>query len=151
MAWVVILLSTPLIYLALARPKGDIATFMILMACGWMLFYLYYITVYPAIQDVIEPRLRGTAMALYFFAMYVLGGAFGTYVLGRLSDHYAQAAMTAAGAAQMTEAFKAIGLHDAFFIVPMVELALAVVLFAASLTVAKYMAKLQQRLKTAAE
>jgi MFS family permease len=151
MAWVVILLSTPLIYLALARPKGDIATFMILMACGWMLFYLYYITVYPAIQDVIEPRLRGTAMALYFFAMYVLGGAFGTYVLGRLSDHYAQAAMTAAGAAQMTEAFKAIGLHDAFFIVPMVELALAVVLFAASLTVAKDMAKLQQRLKTAAE
>ena len=146
MASVAFFLSTPLVYAAIARPKGDITMFMILMAAGWMLFYLYYITVYPAIQEVVEPHLRGTAMAVYFFAMYVLGGAFGTYVMGSLSDHYAKRAMTAAGATQVTEAFRAVGLHDAFAIVPMVSLALAFVLAAASLTVAKDMTKLQERM-----
>ncbi len=138
--------STPLVYLALQRPKGDIQNFMILMALGWMLFYIYYVTVYPAIQEVVEPHLRGTAMAVYFFAMYVLGGAFGTYVLGWLSDHYAKQAMAAAGAAQMSEAFKAIGLHDAFGIVPIISAALAVTLLLASFTVAKDMKKMQERM-----
>ena len=36
--------------------------------------YTYYSTVYSTVQDVIEPSLRGTAMALYFCAMYALGG-----------------------------------------------------------------------------
>jgi MFS family permease len=119
---------------------------MILMAVGWMLFYIYYVTVYPAIQEVVEPHLRGTAMAVYFFAMYVLGGAFGTYVLGGLSDHYAKQAMAAAGATQMSEAFRAIGLHNAFGIVPIISAALAVTLLLASFTVAKDMKKLQTRM-----
>jgi MFS family permease len=134
---------TPLTYLALNRPKGDITTFVILMGTGWMLFYVYYVTVYPTVQDVVEPSLRGTAMALYFFAMYVLGGAFGTTILGMLSDFYARRAMTDAGASAMTEAFRATGLHDAFFIVPVVSLLLALVLFAASRTVAGDTEKLQ--------
>ncbi len=146
MASVSFVLSTPLVYLAIARPKGDITMFMVLMAAGWMLFYLYYVTVYPAIQEVVEPHLRGTAMAVYFFAMYVLGGAFGTYVLGSLSDHYAKQAMAAAGATQMSEAFRAVGLHDAFGIVPIISAALAVTLLLASLTVAKDMTKLQERM-----
>ncbi len=146
MASVSFVLSTPLVYLAIGRPKGDITMFMILMAAGWMLFYLYYVTVYPAIQEVVEPHLRGTAMAVYFFAMYVLGGAFGTYVLGSLSDHYAKQAMAAAGATQMSEAFRAVGLHDAFGIVPIISAALAVTLLLASLTVAKDMTKLQERM-----
>lgn len=33
-----------------------------------MLMCVYYWAVNAAIQDVIEPSLRGTAMALYFFA-----------------------------------------------------------------------------------
>jgi MFS family permease len=135
---------TPLTYLALNRPKGDITTFVILMGTGWMLFYVYYVTVYPTVQDVVEPSLRGTAMALYFFAMYVLGGAFGTTILGMLSDHYARRAMTAAGASAMTEAFRATGLHDAFFIVPVVSLLLALVLFAGSRTVADDTENLQR-------
>ena len=36
------------------------------MGAGWMLIYVYYVTVYSAVQDVVEPGLRGTAMALYF-------------------------------------------------------------------------------------
>jgi len=51
--------------LALNQPKGSIAAFMLLMAIGTMTMYVYYATVYAAIQDVIEPRLRGTAVAIY--------------------------------------------------------------------------------------
>ena len=65
---------------------------------GWMLIYVYYVTVYPAVQDVVEPGLRATAMALYFFAMYLLGGSFGSMIVGMLSDHFAlRAALTEAG------------------------------------------------------
>jgi len=142
---------TPCIYLALTRPKGDLTVFMVLMGLGWMLFYVYYVTVYPTVQDVVEPSLRGTAMALYFFAMYVLGGAFGTTVLGFLSDHFAKRAMTEAGATAMTEAFKAIGLHNAFLVVPIVSLILAFVLFAGSRTVTGDMDKLHRWLREAAE
>jgi predicted MFS family arabinose efflux permease len=145
-----LLTLTPLTYFALSRPKGDIINFMILMGGGWMLFYVYYVTVYPTVQDVVEPGLRGTAMALYFFAMYVLGGAFGTTALGMLSDHFARKAMTGAGASAMTEVFKAAGLHDAFFIVPVISLSLAVVLFAGSRTVAADMEKLRKWMSEAA-
>jgi len=134
---------TPCLYLALSRPAGDLLTFVLLMGGGWMLFFVYYVTVYPTVQDVVEPSLRGTAMALYFFAMYVLGGAFGTTVLGYLSDFFARRAMVAAGATQMAESYKAIGLHDAFMIVPVVALTLSLVLYAGSRTVARDMERLR--------
>lgn len=139
-----LLVSTPLVYLALDRPKGDLVGFMLLMGFGWMLIYVYYATVYAAIQDVVEPSLRATAMALYFFAMYVLGGSFGTSILGMLSDHYARQAMTAAGETTMTELARAEGLHNAFYVVPLVSLILAAVLYAGSRTIAKDMEKLQR-------
>ena len=141
---------TPCIYLALSQPKGALAPFVLLMGLGWMLFYVYYVTVYPTVQDVVEPSLRGTAMALYFFAMYVLGGAFGTTVLGYLSDYFAKRAMTAAGATAMAETFKAAGLHDAFMIVPVVSLALALVLFAGSRTVTRDMDRLHRWMEQSA-
>jgi len=144
-----LLTLTPLTYMALNRPKGDMVGFMILMGTGWMLFYIYYVTVYPTVQDVVEPSLRGTAMALYFFAMYVLGGAFGTTALGMLSDYFAKRAMTDAGATAMTEAFRAVGLHDAFFIAPVISLSLSLVLFAGSRTVASDMEKLQKWMREA--
>ncbi len=142
--------STPCIYLALTQPKGSLTSFMLLMGVGWMLIYVYYVTVYPAIQDVVQPNLRATAMALYFFAMYVLGGSFGTSILGMLSDHYAQQAMLDAGATTMAETFKAVGLHDAFYVVPIISLVLSFVLFAGARTVAADMEKLQSRLRRAA-
>ena len=145
-----LLVSTPCVYLALNQPKGAIPGFIALLGFGWTLFYVYYVTVYPAIQDVVDPAQRGTAMALYFFAMYVLGGAFGTTVLGMLSDYSAKNAMTKAGASVMTEVFKAEGLHTAFYIVPIVSLVLAVVLFAASRTVTKDMKQLQEMLTKSA-
>ena len=52
-----------------------------------------------------------------------------------LSDRFARRAMAAGGGTAMTDAFRATGLHDAFFIVPVIGVALALVLFAASRTV----------------
>jgi MFS family permease len=130
------LVSVPCTFLALAQPAGEIAFFMIPMAIATMFSFVYYATVYAAIQDVVEPRLRGTAIAIYFFAMYVLGASMGTLVTGALSDKLARGAMEAAGATQMTEAFRAIGLHDAMYVIPGLALICAFVLFAGSRTVA---------------
>ncbi|MGC1521500.1 MAG: MFS transporter [Steroidobacteraceae bacterium] len=128
-------IAAPSIFFAVNQPKGAIAAFMLLMAIGTMTMFVYYATVYAAIQDVIEPRLRGTAVAIYFFAMYVLGASFGSLGLGMLSDHFAHRAMTAAGAGAMTEAFKASGLHSAMYIIPVLAVLASLVLFAASRTV----------------
>jgi len=130
------LVSVPCTFLALAQPAGEIVPFMIPMALATMFSFVYYATVYAAIQDVVEPRLRGTAIAIYFFAMYVLGASMGTLVTGALSDKLARGAMEAAGATQMTEAFRAIGLHDAMYVIPGLALICAFVLFAGSRTVA---------------
>jgi len=105
------------------------------MAIGTMTMFVYYATVYAAIQDVIEPRLRGTAVAIYFCAMYVLGASFGPLGLGMLSDHFAHRAMRDAGSAVLTEASKAAGLHSAMYIIPILAILAALVLFAASRTV----------------
>lgn len=145
-----LLISTPCIYLALNVPKGSLMSFMALMGVGWMMIYVYYVTVYPVVQDVVEPSLRGTAMALYFFAMYLLGGAFGAKILGNLSDYFAKQAMTEAGATAMAESFRASGLHSAFYVAPIVSLILAAVLFAGARTVAKDMEKLQAWMRSAA-
>ena len=83
-------------------------------------------------------------MSIYFFAMYLLGASFGPVITGMLSDHYAKQAMIAAGATAMSEQFKGMGLHHAMYIIPMLCVVLALVLFAASRTVARDMEKVKQ-------
>ena len=134
-------LAAPCIFLAINQPKGAITAFMALMALGTMTMYVYYATVYAAIQDVIGPRLRGTAVAIYFCGMYVLGASLGPVGIGMLSDHFAHEAMAAAGQTHMTEPLKAIGLHHAMYIIPVLAMLAASVLFAAATTVEKDMGK----------
>jgi len=136
------LAATPLIYFALKQPPGATKIFMLLMGSGSLLMFVYYSGVYAAIADVVEPALRGTAMAIYFFAMYVLGASFGSYLTGLLSDHLARSAMARSGASAMTEQFKAEGLHQAMYLIPLLCLVLSLVLFAGAGS---------QRLKTEAE
>jgi MFS family permease len=140
---ITMLIAVPCIYFALNKQPGETLGFMLLMGAGTMFMFVYYSCVYSTIQDVIEPALRGTAMALYFFAMYLLGGCLGPLVTGMLSDHFATKAMTAAGASEMTEQFKAVGLHNAMYAIPIICAVLACVLFAASRTVAVDVEKLR--------
>ncbi len=144
---IAMIIAAPCIFFALKQPPGEIATFMLLMGTGSMLTFVYYACVYATIQDVVEPALRGTAMALYFFVMYVLGASLGPLGIGMLSDYFAREAMTAAGATVMAEPFKAAGLHSAMFVIPIFCAVLAVVLFAASRTVSRDIEKLRTWLR----
>ena len=163
-----IAICTPLMFLGLMRPRGDILGFALLMGTGVGIMFAYYSTVYSTIHDVVEPSLRGTAMALYFFAMYVLGASMGPVGTGLVSDYYTFQAASAAGAVaplpfgdimmaelrslvgeskgfdlRALEPFRAQGLHTAMYIVPFLAALLAVVLFAASRTVKGDVARLQ--------
>jgi MFS family permease len=127
----------------------------VLLFIGWALMYVYYATVYSTIQDVIEPSLRGTAMAIYFFAMYVLGASLGPLGMGYLSDHFKVKAAQAAGVTELTfetlKPFEGQGLHSALFIIPVLGFLLALVLFAGSRTVTKDMDRLQRWMREAAD
>jgi MFS family permease len=163
-----IVISAPLMFLALMRPAGDVLGFGLLMGAGCGVMYAYYATVYSTLHDVVEPSLRGTAMALYFCAMYVLGASLGPLGTGLVSDYFTFQAASAAGAVQplpfgdlmaaefrslvgetkgfdlrALEPFRAQGLHTALYIVPALASVLAVVLFAASRTVTRDVKRLQ--------
>jgi predicted MFS family arabinose efflux permease len=163
-----IVLSTPLMYLGLGRAAGDVAGFAILMSLGVGVMFAYYSTVYATIHDVVEPSLRGTAMAMYFCAMYLLGGSMGPVGTGLVSDYFTFEKASAAGAIaplgfgeivsaelrslvgeakgfnlRALEPFRADGLHTAMYVVPILAAILAVVLFAASRTVSRDVARLQ--------
>ena len=132
-----LVIATPATYFALSQPRDSMWAFAVLFGLGWLLYYSYYNTTYAALQDVVEPRLRATAMSIYFACMYVLGGSSGPTVVGWLSDKFARRAMEAAGATALTPDFRAVGLHDAFVLIPVMFLITGVAMFLASTTFAK--------------
>jgi MFS family permease len=142
-AAVSMLLAAPCIYIALEQPKGSVTVFTILMAASSACTFVYYATVYSAIQDVVPTHLRATAVSVYFFAFYVLGASFGPTIMGTLSDRMAHDAMLAAGASEMTTAFRATGLHTAMYVMPVLVLLCSASLFVAAKTVAKDMRRVQ--------
>jgi MFS family permease len=136
-AWIGLAAAIPCLLLALAAPRGAVWLCVAGLLPGCLLLYAYYGTVYATIQDVVEPSMRGTAMAIYFCAMYCLGAVLGPVGTGWASDFLAHRAATADGASAVTEAHKAVGLHDAMYLIPVLDAALVVVLFAASRTVTR--------------
>jgi hypothetical protein len=75
--------------------------------------------------------------------MYFLGAILGPVATGWVSDWGARRA--AGGAAEVTELHKAIGLHDAMYLIPVLDVALVAVLFAAARTVKGDYQRLQKR------
>lgn len=146
--------SIPLVFFALGVPAGGTTAFIVLMGFGCATMYVYYATVYSTIQDVIEPSLRGTAMALYFFAMYVLGASLGPVGMGWASEFFTRRAAAAQGVSVFTqqslEPFRAEGLHSAMYLIPALGLILTLVLLAGARTVGKDMEKLQRWMREAA-
>lgn len=144
--------SAPLLWATLQIGPGRLLPFAALLGLSVALMYVYYAVVYSAIQDVIEPALRGTAMALYFFAMYVMGAALGTWAPGLASDFFTRRAAASAGVAEPTlaglEPFRATGLQSALELLPLLGLVLAVVMYAASRTVVKDMDRLQDWMRS---
>ena len=136
-AWVGLAVAIPCLLFGLAAPRGEVWRCVLGLLPGCLLLYAYYGTVYATIQDVVEPSMRGTAMAIYFCAMYCLGAVLGPVATGWVSDSLARRAAAADGATAVTEAHKAVGLHDAMYLIPALTAALVVVLFAASRTVTR--------------
>ncbi len=119
-AWAA-LAAAPLSWWAVHLPRGHAAAAIPLLMAAYGLWQMYYGLVYAAIQDLVGPALRGTAMAVYFLVMYLGGGAFGPLALGALSDRLAGPAPT--------EAARAAGLHGAMYVIPAISVVLALVLW----------------------
>ena len=146
-ATVAILLSIPFFFFSIGVEAGDYILFSALIGASVSLMYFYYSIVYATIADVTEPASRGTAMAVYFLAMYLLGASLGPWIIGMISDYFTtQAAMTA-GVTEFTakalEPFRGAGLRSAMYLVPVLSTALMLVLFAASRTVKRDVEKIQ--------
>jgi len=139
-AWIVII-GAPASYFGILA--GDVGAAVVFLTFSYGTLCTYYGLVYSAIQDIVAPAMRGTAMAIYFMAMYLCGASFGPILTGRLSDLMARRAADAAGSATVTEAFKAVGLQQAMLIMPALALMLAVVLYVGSRTIGRDMEKRQ--------
>jgi MFS family permease len=114
------------------QPAGARTATAVLLALTSLVLYMYYAPVYATMQEIVEPSLRGTAMAVYFFAMYLLGASLGPVATGALSDALASRAAASAGSALVDERSRALGLQRALYVVPALSAGLSAVLFAAS-------------------
>jgi MFS family permease len=135
------LLAAPVAFVGIRLPSGAAAASIILIMTSYGFLNMYYGLVYAAIHDIVAPAFRGTAMSVYFLAMYLCGASFGPLFTGQLSDYLARAAAHAAGASAAGEAYRAIGLHQAMYVIPALSVALALALYGGSRTVAADMAR----------
>ncbi|MGA2736580.1 MAG: MFS transporter [Bryobacteraceae bacterium] len=138
------LVAAPLALMGIRQPAGDAAASIVLIMIAYGFLTMYYGLVYAAIHDVVAPAVRATAMAVYFMAMYLCGASFGPFITGWLSDRLALAAAHTAGAAKVAEHYRAIGLHQAMYVIPVMSAALALVLYAGSRTIAADMARMSK-------
>ncbi len=138
------LVAAPIALAGIMQRPGEAAASIALIMTAYGLLNMYYGLVYAAIQDIVPPALRATSMAVYFLAMYLCGASFGPLLTGRLSDYMARRAAEAAGAPAAGEAFRALGLHQAMYIIPVMSAALALALYAGSRTIAADMARREQ-------
>jgi len=113
------------VYGAIRMPAGRGAAAVWLAMTGYGLLQMYYGLVYAAIQDAVAPGMRGRAMGAYFVVTYLGGASWGPLVTGRLSDFLARRSGLG------MEAARAVGLHDAMYVVPALAVVLAGVLWVA--------------------
>jgi MFS family permease len=142
-------LAIPCLVGFLAQEPGRPSAAVGLVAVAMLLMYIYYAPVYATIHDVVEPSLRATAMATYFLAMYLLGASVGPITAGALSDHLAARAAAAAGSPEVTEAFRAVGLHQALYVVPLLALPLVASLLLAARRLGTDRARLEEWVRSA--
>ena len=122
-------------FFSIQQPAGSAYSAILFLMAAYGLLNMYYGLVYSAIHDIVAPAHRGTTMAIYFMAMYLCGASFGPVLTGRLSDLMARSAAEAAGSPVVTEVARAIGLHQAMYVIPVLCAALGIVLYAGSRTI----------------
>jgi MFS family permease len=123
-AWVMAAAAIPFFAAQVVAPgHGEIA--IAVAMAGYGLLQMYYGLVYAALQEMSLPSERGRTMSMYLLATYVGGASWGPLATGRLSDWLAR------GSGLTGEAAKAIGLHGAMYVVPVLALVLGVILWIA--------------------
>jgi MFS family permease len=140
-AWTAAGLASPCLLAALLVPQGRPWVCTLCLVPAHFLLYCYYGVVYAGIQDMMPRRLHGLAMAVYFCLMYV-GAVWGPVATGKLSHYLATEQARLEGALTVTPAHRMHGLHEAFFIVPMICFLLAVNLWIASRSIERDVGKL---------
>ena len=140
-AAVLALVAIPFACVGILQPTGSLYLAMAFLAVTYASLTTYYGLVYSAIQDIVAPNQRASAMAIYFMAMYMCGASFGPLFTGKLSDVLAHRAAALAGSPSVTETFRAVGLQQAMLIIPVLCTALAFVLYMGSRTIIADMAK----------
>ena len=140
-AAVLALTAIPFACAGILQPAASLYLAMVFLALTYAALTTYYGLVYSAIQDIVAPNQRASAMAIYFMAMYMCGASFGPLFTGKLSDVLAHRAAALAGSASVTEAFRAVGLQQAMLVIPVLCIALAFVLYMGSRTIASDIAK----------
>lgn len=92
---------------------------------GYGLLQMYYGLVYASLQGMTPPEARGRTMSVYLVATYLGGASWGPVATGRLSDWLAR------NSGLTGEASRAAGLHGAMYVVPVLAVLLALVLWGA--------------------
>lgn len=127
---VALLGSAPLAFLAFQLSHAQSALFVVVFSLSWFLQFFFHTTALPAVADVVPPALRSTAIAIFFAAFYLLGGAFGPLIGGALSEYLASGAVDGAVSAE------AYGLHSSLgMMTPIALLVASFGLFGASRTI----------------
>lgn len=126
----------------------SVGLFVAFFGFGWLLQYGFIVCVYPALHDVVEPKLRGITVGVLISTVNLAGGTLGPMAVGLLSDGYAKSAMSRAGISEMLDEFKAIGLHDAMGIIPMALLVTSIAIFCAIRSFTSDAKAMQARLTT---
>lgn len=125
------IIAIPLAIAAFMTPPHLPVVFIVLLALGAVLANFFHTTALPAVAEVVDPRARGSATAIFFAAFYLLGGAFGPVLAGALSEYFAS---TATATAELST--EAIGLHTSLmWLLPVSFAVLAIGTFAASRTI----------------
>jgi predicted MFS family arabinose efflux permease len=140
-AAILALIAIPFACVGILQPAGSLYLAMAFLAVTYASLTTYYGLVYSAIQDIVAPNQRASAMAIYFMAMYMCGASFGPLFTGKLSDVLAHRAAALAGSPSVTETFRAVGLQQAMLVIPVLCTALAFVLYMGSRAIIADMAK----------
>ncbi|HMD39884.1 MAG TPA: MFS transporter [Candidatus Acidoferrum sp.] len=144
------IVAIPFACAGILQPAGSLYMAIVFLAFTYASLTTYYGLVYSAILDIVAPNQRGSAMAIYFMAMYMCGASFGPLLTGKLSDVLAHRAAALAGSASVTETFRAVGLQQAMLIIPVLCVALAFVLYMGSRTIVADIARREAVTKSAA-
>lgn len=125
---VAILISVPIAFAAFRLGPDSLVLFVAMLSVVSFLQYFFHTSALPAVADVNPPHMRSSAVAIFFAAFYLFGGALGPVLTGWLSDTF-----EASGHGVSAEAY---GLNLALLIVmPSALLIAAVGLLGASRTV----------------